>query len=76
MIPPPPALRPFDEPIPPAAADRWARAQALRTIAFDSAAELELKNAYSLLRRRASCTKPRKPHSIRAILPWAWLTGA
>ena len=45
-IPPPPALRPFDEPIPPAAADRWARAQALRTIAFDSAAELELKNAY------------------------------
>ncbi|MGC2670807.1 MAG: transglycosylase SLT domain-containing protein [Candidatus Acidiferrum sp.] len=45
-IPPPPALRPFDEPIPAAAADRWARAQALRTIAFDSAAELELKNAY------------------------------
>ena len=37
-IPPPPALRSFDEPIPPAAADRWARAQALRTIAFDSAA--------------------------------------
>jgi soluble lytic murein transglycosylase len=45
-IPPPPALRPFDEPIPPAAADRWARAQALRTIAFDASAELELKNAY------------------------------
>ncbi|MGH9744177.1 MAG: transglycosylase SLT domain-containing protein, partial [Candidatus Acidiferrum sp.] len=45
-IPPPPALRPFDEPIPAAAADRWARAQALRTIAFDAAAELELKNAY------------------------------
>src|SRR5579859_2324834 len=45
-IPPPPALRPFDEPIPAAAADRWARAQALRTIAFDSSAELELKNAY------------------------------
>ncbi len=45
-IPPPPALRSFDEPIPAAAADRWARAQALRTIAFDSAAELELKNAY------------------------------
>ncbi len=40
-IPPPPALRPFDEPIPPAAADRWARAQALRTIAFDASAELE-----------------------------------
>ena len=45
-IPPPPALRPFDEPIPAAAADRWARAQALRTIGFDSSAELELKNAY------------------------------
>ena len=45
-IPPPPALRPFDEPIPPAAADRWARAQALRSIAFDASAELELKNAY------------------------------
>src|SRR6266851_322222 len=45
-IPPPPALRPFDEPIPVAAADRWARAQALRTIAFDASAEQELKNAY------------------------------
>jgi len=45
-IPPPPALRPFDEPVPVAAADRWARAQALRAIAFDSSAEQELKNAY------------------------------
>ena len=45
-IPPAPALRPFDEPIPPAAEDRWARAQALRTVAFDASAELELKNAY------------------------------
>jgi soluble lytic murein transglycosylase len=45
-IPPPPSLRPYDEPIPVAAADRWARAQALRTIAFDASAELELKNAY------------------------------
>ncbi len=45
-IPPPPALRPMDEPIPVAAADRWARAQALRAIAFDSSAEQELKNAY------------------------------
>ena len=45
-IPPAPALRPFDEPIPTAAQDRWARAQALRTIAFDASAELELKNAY------------------------------
>jgi soluble lytic murein transglycosylase len=45
-IPPPPSLRPFDEPVPVAAADRWARAQALRGIAFDSSAEQELKNAY------------------------------
>jgi peptidoglycan lytic transglycosylase len=45
-IPPPPSLRPFDEPIPVAAADRWARAQALRAIAFDSSAEQELKNGY------------------------------
>jgi soluble lytic murein transglycosylase len=45
-IPPPPSLRAFDEPIPVAAADRWARAQALRAIAFDSSAEQELKNAY------------------------------
>lgn len=45
-IPPPPALRPFDEPVPPAAEDRWEKAQALRTIAFDSSAELEFKNAY------------------------------
>lgn len=45
-IPPPPALRSFEEPIPAAAEDRWARAQALRAIAFDSSAEQELKNAY------------------------------
>jgi len=45
-IPPAPALRPLDEPIPVASADRWARAQALRAIAFDSSAEQELKNAY------------------------------
>jgi soluble lytic murein transglycosylase len=45
-IPPAPALRPFDDPIPVAAADRWARAQALRAIAFDSSAEQELKNGY------------------------------
>jgi soluble lytic murein transglycosylase len=45
-IPPPPALRPFDEPIPAAAEDRWARAQALRSVAFDSFAEQELKSAF------------------------------
>ena len=45
-IPPAPSLRAFDESIPVAAADRWARAQALRAIAFDSSAEQELKNAY------------------------------
>jgi soluble lytic murein transglycosylase len=45
-IPPPPVLRSFDDPVPAGAADRWARALALRSIAFDSAAELELKNAF------------------------------
>ena len=45
-IPQAPPLRSFDEPIPPSAAGRWARAQALRAIAFDASAELELKNAF------------------------------
>ena len=45
-IPPPPPLRPFDEPIPPAVADRWERATALRMIGFDASAEQELKSAY------------------------------
>jgi soluble lytic murein transglycosylase len=46
-VPAPPPLRPFDEPIAPMVADRWNRAQALRTIAFDASAELELKAAYA-----------------------------
>ena len=46
LIPPPPPLRPFDEPLPASASERWTRAQALRSIAFDGAAELELKAAY------------------------------
>lgn len=46
QIPPPPPLRPFDEPIASTAVERWTRAQALRSIAFDSAAELELRSAY------------------------------
>jgi soluble lytic murein transglycosylase len=45
-IPQAPALRSFDEPIPPTATDRWVRAQALRIIAFDASAELELKSAF------------------------------
>jgi soluble lytic murein transglycosylase len=45
-IPPAPALRPVDEPIPDAAKDRWVRAQALRIIAFDASAELELKAGF------------------------------
>ncbi len=45
-IPPPPPLRAFDEPIPAAAQDHWVRAQALRIIAFDASAELELKAAF------------------------------
>src|SRR6266852_2967161 len=39
-------VSPFDEPIPPAAIDRWNKAQALRAIAFDASAELELKSAF------------------------------
>jgi soluble lytic murein transglycosylase len=47
MIPPaPPALKMSDT-IPPAAAERQARADALRSIAFDSSAELELRAAYA-----------------------------
>ncbi len=45
-IPPVPANHSISEPIPPAAAARWARAEALRTIAFDAFAELELRAAY------------------------------
>jgi soluble lytic murein transglycosylase len=45
-IPPAPPLRPFDEPISASASERWTKAQALRSIAFDSSAELELKNAF------------------------------
>lgn len=45
-IPPAPALRSVDEPIPTAAKDRWVRAQALRIIALDASAELELKAAF------------------------------
>jgi peptidoglycan lytic transglycosylase len=52
-IPPAPPLRPFDEPIPTNVMERWLRAQALRTIGFDAAAELELKSAYYA----AGCTR-------------------
>ena len=47
QIPPAQPLRPFDEPVPANVLDRWNRAQALRTIAFDASAELELKAAYA-----------------------------
>jgi soluble lytic murein transglycosylase len=47
QIPAAPALRAFDEPVSPTVMDRWNRAQALRTIAFDASAELELKAAYA-----------------------------
>lgn len=47
QLPPPSPLRPFDEPVAASVADRWNRARALRTIAFDASAELELKAAYS-----------------------------
>ncbi len=47
QIPLAPPLRAFDEPIASNVADRWNRAQALRTIAFDASAELELKAAFA-----------------------------
>jgi soluble lytic murein transglycosylase len=47
QIPAAAPLRPFDEPVSPVVLDRWNRAQALRTIAFDASAELELKAAYT-----------------------------
>jgi soluble lytic murein transglycosylase len=46
-VPAPSPIRSFDEPIAPAVLNRWNRAQALRTIAFDASAELELKAAYA-----------------------------
>jgi soluble lytic murein transglycosylase len=47
QIPAAQALRLFDEPISTNVLDHWNRAQALRTIAFDGSAELELKAAYA-----------------------------
>ena len=47
QIPVAPPLRPFDEPIAANVVNHWNRAQALRTIAFDGSAELELKAAYA-----------------------------
>jgi len=47
VIPPAPPLLPLDGPLPAAATQRWTRAQALQSIAFDSSAELELRAAYA-----------------------------
>jgi soluble lytic murein transglycosylase len=41
-----PPLPAFTKTVPPAAAERWSRAQALRSIAFDQSAELELRAAH------------------------------
>jgi soluble lytic murein transglycosylase len=46
-IPPVPPAPPMSDTIPAAAADRQAHADALRTIAFDSSAQLELRAAYA-----------------------------
>src|SRR6185295_1653498 len=46
LVPAVPSLPPFTKSIPAAVNDRWARAQTLRTIAFDASAELELRAAY------------------------------
>jgi soluble lytic murein transglycosylase len=47
QIPAPTPLRPFDEPVAASVQGRWDRARALRTIAFDASAELELRAAYA-----------------------------
>ncbi|HYA63243.1 MAG TPA: transglycosylase SLT domain-containing protein [Candidatus Sulfotelmatobacter sp.] len=47
QIPPAPPMRPFDESVIAPILERWNRAQALRTIAFDASAELELKAGYA-----------------------------
>ncbi len=47
LIPPPPPAPKIGDSIPAAAAERQARADALRSIAFDASAELELRAAYA-----------------------------
>src|SRR3989449_2295916 len=47
LIPPPLPIPQMEEGIPAAAQERWTRVQALRSIAFDSSAELELRAAYT-----------------------------
>ncbi|MBZ5695840.1 MAG: transglycosylase SLT domain-containing protein [Acidobacteriia bacterium] len=47
FVPPVSAAPKLDGPIPPAAAGRQSRADALRSIAFDSSAELELRAGYA-----------------------------
>ena len=46
-IPPAPTAQPVGDPIPPSGAERQARADALRSIAFDASAELELRAGYA-----------------------------
>ena len=62
-IPPAPALRATDEPVPDAAKDRWVRAQALRVIAFDASART--RTQICLLRHRLSA-----PASRSRSAPW------
>lgn len=47
LIPPVPPAQPMGDSIPAAASERQARADALRSIAFDASAELELRAAYA-----------------------------
>jgi soluble lytic murein transglycosylase len=46
LVPAAAPLAPLDKSVPPAANGRWTRAQALRSIAFDASAELELRAAF------------------------------
>jgi soluble lytic murein transglycosylase len=74
LITEPQPLPELDAPIPPLAADRWKRALALHSIAFDSSAELELRAAYATTRAprlmfeaaRAALRAERIPQAVTA----------
>jgi len=66
----------FDEPVPVAAVDRWARAQALRAIAFDASAEQELKNAYFATSSPRFLLEAAQRLSIKVTTAPAWPTLA
>jgi soluble lytic murein transglycosylase len=75
QIPAPPQLPSLDDPIPPAAAARWARVQSLRAIAFDASAELELRAAFAETGSRRILWEVTKAASDAGRFPAAIVTG-